>query len=762
MYSTSTALGIYIWKGRACSVERLVEILTLPVGRLKRAMLLTAIALAIPQLEGYPLTWDKHRDRVWTAREILNSKAGWKLVWEDEFTGTEIDLEKWQHEVDCWGGGNNELQCYTNRRENAFVKDGLLHIVAREETFSGPALNQGDPAYDPEDTSVTRPYTSARLRSINKGNWKYGRIEVKAKLPKGQGMWPAIWMLPSEWKYGGWPASGEIDIMEAVNSGAAGGNTISGTLHYGQRWPGHEFSGTSFDPESFVWEQFHTYALEWQSGEIRWYVDSTHYATQTQDGWFNYYYAGQNEGFKVGSGAAPFDQAFYLLLNLAVGGNWPGDPDATTEFPQTFLIDSVRVYQCQKKPESGAGCATFVDESLQPLPGNQAPQVKQIPLYTEGPDTLVANLEHTEVDRRLAFGTRAFDFGRVVATEKKLGGNHGRVWDVRFNGAGKVYLYSGDAPNATGIETGVQFNGMENGGEIVFDLLVNNISPNTRLTVKFDSGRPNRNAYALAIPPTGQWTRVSVPIADIASNSGETGAVDLQKVINLFVLEAGGDAVAHLQLDNIRLLCPGVCSVDAIVPDKPLTEILPLYTDSVYQLWDVGAWDTFMNTYYYGGNTRSAHINWSEVDSGDDHGRVLDVHFLDDKSNGVFLVRSSSGHDATSFAADGKLRFDIRVLDYGINTSGMVIRVDCDFPCSSGDFPIGVVGNGGWESVEIPVRELLHHNGSTLDLSNVNIPFAIFPTWGEQRGVHLQLDNMRWVGGLPLKVLPSDEVGAER
>src|SRR5690606_8308152 len=163
--------------------------------------------------------------------------SGWELVWSDEFDGTAIDSEKWSHEVNCAGGGNNELQCYTARAENSYLADGQLHIVARAETYSGPAHFDDDPAYNAEDTSKTQPYTSARLRSKHKGDWKYGRMEISAKMPHGQGIWPAIWMMPTESVYGPWPASGEIDIFEAVNltTPLNGGinNDVHGTLHYG-------------------------------------------------------------------------------------------------------------------------------------------------------------------------------------------------------------------------------------------------------------------------------------------------------------------------------------------------------------------------------------------------------------------------------------------------------------------------------------------------------------------------------------------------
>lgn len=299
---------------------------------------------------------------------------GWTLVWSDEFEGAAIDTSKWSHEQNCTGGGNNELQCYTNRAENSFVADGKLNIVARKETFSGPGKGDDEEGYSAADKSVTRDYTSARLRSKNKGDWKYGRMEINAKMPQGQGVWPAIWMLPTEWKYGGWPMSGELDIFEAVNSNTPGfANDIHGTLHYGRVWPNNVYTGDKYSPPTNIWEQFHTFAVEWEEGEIRWYVDDVHFATQTKNGWYTHYWSGSQEGYKIGEGDAPFNQLFHMILNVAVGGNWPGNPNAQTSFPQTMEVDYVRVYQCALDMDTGKGCATNVDPEITPLAGAQKP-----------------------------------------------------------------------------------------------------------------------------------------------------------------------------------------------------------------------------------------------------------------------------------------------------------------------------------------------------------------------------------------------------
>ncbi len=242
---------------------------------------------------------------------------GWRLVWQDEFNGNAIDDTKWSHEVNADGGGNNELQYYTDRAENSYVENGSLVIQALSERFTGPG--------------GTRDYTSARLRSLFKGDWLYGRFDVRAKLPIGRGLWPAVWMLPSDWQYGGWAASGEIDIMELVGHEPS---RVHGTIHHGASFPNNISTGDHFDLVLGTFnDDYHLFTLEWEETEMRWYVDGIHYLTI-------------NDWSTTGADfPAPFDKRFHMLLNVAVGGNWPGSPDASTVFPQTMEIDYVRVYE---------------------------------------------------------------------------------------------------------------------------------------------------------------------------------------------------------------------------------------------------------------------------------------------------------------------------------------------------------------------------------------------------------------------------------
>lgn len=297
--------------------------------------------------------------------------TGWELVWNDEFDGAAVDESKWTPDQDCWGGGNASLQCYTDRDKNLFVEDGSLVIRAFEEEFTGPNVPR---LWGVEGEERTLPYTSAQVRSIGKGDFTYGRIEVRAKVPGGQGVWPAIWMMPTDEVYGPWPQSGEIDVFEAINLGDVGSKVVYGTLHYGGSLSTHASAGAAFDmTDDDPRADFHTYAIEWAHGEIRWYVDEHHYATQRSSSWYTEV-EGEDGSIERLTEGEPFDQDFYLILNVAIGGGWPGSPDETTDFPVQMDVDYVRVFGCADDPETLAACATVDPEAqLVPSPAPTSP-----------------------------------------------------------------------------------------------------------------------------------------------------------------------------------------------------------------------------------------------------------------------------------------------------------------------------------------------------------------------------------------------------
>jgi beta-glucanase (GH16 family) len=236
-------------------------------------------------------------------------RPGWTLIWQDEFEGSELDPEKWVAEIGGHGWGNNEYQFYTDRPENVRLENGNLVIEARKEFF------------------IRRQYTSGRIKTQGLLSFTYGRVEARMKLPYGQGIWPAFWILGNNIDEVPWPLSGEIDIMEHVGKEP---RRIYGTVH----GPGYSGSGgighfTTL-PENSLQQEFHTFAIEWDPGEIRWFVDDEQFFKLTSE-------QVNNEWV--------YDHPFFILINLAVGGYWPGYPDESTVFPQFLTVDYVRVYQ---------------------------------------------------------------------------------------------------------------------------------------------------------------------------------------------------------------------------------------------------------------------------------------------------------------------------------------------------------------------------------------------------------------------------------
>jgi beta-glucanase (GH16 family) len=253
--------------------------------------------------------------------QTTSSAAGspWTLVWKDEFdgaNGSAPDSSKWIIETGGDGWGNHELEYYTNRLQNAQIQNGSLVITAFKETYTG-------------SDGVRRNYTSARMKTAGKFDQQYGRFESRIKIPYGQGIWPAFWMLGNNSGPVGWPGCGEIDIMENIGKEPA---IVHGTIH-GPGYAGAAGIGSSFSIASGRFaDDYHLYAVEWEPNVIRFYVDSNLYATRTP--------ADLPQGTKW-----VYDHPFFMILNVAVGGDWPGAPDNTTVFPQTMLVDYVRVYK---------------------------------------------------------------------------------------------------------------------------------------------------------------------------------------------------------------------------------------------------------------------------------------------------------------------------------------------------------------------------------------------------------------------------------
>lgn len=234
-----------------------------------------------------------------------------KLAWADEFDGTSLDEKFWNYELGNNNGwGNEELQNY--KKENTSVKDGYLIIQAKNE----PAGNQS--------------YTSSRLTTQNKYNFKYGRVDIRAALPKGQGLWPALWMLGKNIPQVSWPKCGEIDIMEMIGGDASGrDNTVYGTLHWDNGGQYAQAGGNTKLASGIFNDEFHVFSIVWDAKKIVWYLDDKQFHVIDT----------------TPAGLSEFQEEYFLLVNLAVGGKWPGNPNGTALFPQYFIVDYIRVFQ---------------------------------------------------------------------------------------------------------------------------------------------------------------------------------------------------------------------------------------------------------------------------------------------------------------------------------------------------------------------------------------------------------------------------------
>jgi len=250
-----------------------------------------------------------------TFAQAQTEKSKWKLVWTEDFKGNHLDTTTWNHEVNDEGGGNHELQYYTNRDTNAYVKGGMLHIRGLKEDYR------------------TRHYTSARLTTRHKVGFTFGKMEIRAKIPVGTGLWPAIWMMSTDEKYGGWPLSGEIDIMETKGQYP---DTLYGTGHFGPAPPYNRWKGalTEHEVPKGWGDDFHTYGIEWKKDTIDWYVDGKKYHEVTKSD------VTDKPGVPY-----PFNDKFYFILNMALGGDFVKNQIDDKVLPSEFLVDYFKVWQ---------------------------------------------------------------------------------------------------------------------------------------------------------------------------------------------------------------------------------------------------------------------------------------------------------------------------------------------------------------------------------------------------------------------------------
>lgn len=633
------------------------------------------------------------------------NQSKWELVWSDEFKGHEIDTSKWSHEVNCWGGGNAEQQCYVDNEANSFIKNGKLVIRLLKEPTTGPDSVEGSDGYG--ETTTTLPYSSARLRTMNQGDWKYGRFEVRAKLPKGQGTWPAIWMLPTDWVYGGWAASGEIDIMEAVNLGTTYQddgvtkveNRVHGTLHYGKAWPNNVHSGEAYrfaHPDINPGDDFHTYAIEWEQGEIRWYVDDVHYATQTEAGWWSHYQDSQGN-WVSGEGDAPYNQRFHLILNLAMGGSWPtavneGGIDPSIEQAE-MLIDYVRVYRCPLDPETGKGCASNVSENAAHNEGVSEPDFP-------------SDIDLSQ--QRLAL----FSNGELLHGFNLNGWDDGAN-DSRAIDQDAIAITIVDNGNAY-IETlGEPLDMREfSGGELSFDLSYQAGSA-SEIAVKMDSGYPALAALSIPfdkLPMIDEWQHYRFAVDEFIQQ-GVSG-FNIGSVVNPIVFEPVNNSSLSFKVNNILFTKPFTVLGEEIGPGLMLDGYNP---------------------------------------DAEDNRQITDGVVAAEFDGAGNLYFSAAQQIDMSDYADWQLRFDLKINDLGTN-SDVLVKIDSGWPNVS-DIALtqtenGLLADGQWHTYSIAVSDFVaadnrYSPGSRFELSNVMNPFVLEGLGGENLAI--ELANIRFV-----------------
>ncbi|MGJ8692309.1 MAG: family 16 glycosylhydrolase [Thalassotalea sp.] len=680
-----------------------------------------------------------------TKVDPLQPVSDWQMVWSDEFDSATIDDKKWTHEVNCDGGGNNEKQCYTNSAENSFIADGKLNIVAM------PAAEGAD-----------KPYTSARLITRYKADFKYGRFEMKAKLPSGQGSWPAFWMMPTDETYGGWPRSGEIDILETVNLKAVNDegveeNSIHGTLHYGKGWPDNSHSGQAYSLPDGVnpADDFHTYAVEWQEGEIRWYVDNYLYATQRQSqvrynskdqavglshrGWFAEYYDIISGDLTTHWDKAPFDQEFFMILNFAVGGDWPenvnnlGIDASAFASGQSFEIDYVRVYQCQQNPDTGKGCETIRGgyDSLE-----DALVEGKAPIPSPPSSGIAQNL--TIFSGTINPNWPAWDCCGGSTPAIVTDAEQGEVVEFTIGASPTVMGFISREAFITddaGKPTPFDASPIIDSGTLSFDMKVESLPNNAAASwsLKVESTEATTE-IALDLtastegvaPAAGVWQTYTFPLKTLADGGLDLSAID---VVMVFPAWGSGEGAVY-RITNLTIAAQGTVSPSYTIFDDA--------ENTSWPLWDC-----------CGGSVPVVTTDDVDHDAVAEFSIGASPTVMGFTSRAEFITdpdASPAPFDASAILANGVVQFEMKVTTMPNDASAAwLFKIESIDASTAIELPLtGSVEAAApavdiWQTYTFNLADLAN---AGLDVSALDV-IMIFPAWGAGEGAVYRVDNVK-------------------
>ena len=675
--------------------------------------------------------------------QLQQPVSDWQLVWSDEFNGSQINDRKWTLESNCDDDTNDDKQCFTENAENVFIEDGVLNIVAL-----------------PAEDGTDKPYTSARLNTQNKGDFKYGRFEVRAQMPSGQGAWPSISMMPTNSIYGEWPNSGEIEIVE-MDTVSVPSHHIQGTLHYANGDISSSGKAYAMTNGASPADGFHNYAVEWNEGEIRWYVDDYLYATQRKSdvvtnskgqsvglrhqGWFAEYFSNATGELETFYNNAPFDQQF-SALDLAIS-NWAEDDANASTYEdalangQTFKIDYVRVYECSMNPETGKGCETVragydmseaehstgaLVTGLAPIPSPPAAAtIENLSIFA---GTTNDNWAAWDCCGGTTPGADDDDDGKPdgLVTDPV----RGDVYQFTIGEAPTVVGFSSRAEQLSGDATPTPFDAspMTDSGSLSFDLKV--VTPPNDATSTFMVKIESEGVgTAVELPlngsqegndPSGEWQTFTFALTDLQAAGLDISAIDM---ILIFPAWGTGNGAVY-QVDNVEISSP--------LAGSPSLEIFSDEENVSWPLWDCC------------GNTTPAVV----VDEDAAYGSTVEFTVSGATVLG-FISRSEftdspAPFDASAIMSDGVLQFDLKVITptadpstdwkMKIESNGAAEAVELSLTQSTE----GAAPSDQWQTYTYNISDLVQ---AGLDASAIDV-IMVFPAWGAGDGAVYRLDNV--------------------